>query len=98
MSATRIIPVLVLFATRGRHSRKAGFCLLDFLAACLRPRHLDWSRQALELVRRSGSRAAATLIGTDLQAAAAEAAFANATAGHGLIREDMHVASACHIG
>ncbi|MFT5172939.1 MAG: 2-methylcitrate dehydratase PrpD, partial [Gammaproteobacteria bacterium] len=78
--------------------RKAGLCLLDFLAACLRARELEWSRQALELVRRGGSRADATLIGTDLQAAATEAAFANATAGHGLIREDMHVASACHIG
>ena len=71
--------------------RKAGLCLLDFLAACLRARDLDWSRQAIELVRRGGSRGDAAVIGTDLRAAAAEAAFANATAGHGLIREDMHI-------
>ncbi len=78
--------------------RKAALCILDFLAARYRARDLDWSRQAVELVRRAGSRPEAGVFGTEIRAAAAEAAFANAVVGHGLIREDMHVASACHIG
>ncbi len=77
---------------------KAALCLLDFLAAGRRARDLDWSRQAVALVRHQASRPEAAVFGTDLSAAASEAAFANATTGHGLIREDMHVASACHIG
>ncbi len=53
-------------------------------------------------VRRSASRArsqnGATIIGTPKLATPGDAAFANATLGHGLVREDMHAASICHHG
>ena len=42
--------------------------------------------------------AGAQVIGTDIVANPADAAFANATMGHGLVREDMHVASIGHHG
>ncbi|MBZ5633070.1 MAG: MmgE/PrpD family protein [Acidobacteriia bacterium] len=40
----------------------------------------------------------ASLIGTRVRASAAEAAFANAVLGHGLVREDMHTGSVSHLG
>ena len=53
-------------------------------------------------VRRSashaGSRDGATIIGTSTLASPGDAAFANASMGHGLVREDMHAASICHHG
>ena len=52
--------------------------------------------------RRSASHArienGATIIGTGTLASPGDAAFANATMGHGLVREDMHAASICHHG
>jgi 2-methylcitrate dehydratase PrpD len=38
------------------------------------------------------------VIGTRVRASAAEAAFANAVLGHGLVREDMHTGSVSHLG
>ena len=38
------------------------------------------------------------MIGTLVRASAAEAAFANAVLGHGLVREDMHTGSVSHLG
>ena len=38
------------------------------------------------------------MIGTQVRASAAEAAFANAVLGHGLVREDMHTGSVSHLG
>ncbi len=38
------------------------------------------------------------MIGTRVRASAAEAAFANAVLGHGLVREDMHTGSVSHLG
>ena len=38
------------------------------------------------------------MIGTKVRASAAEAAFANAVLGHGLVREDMHTGSVSHLG
>jgi 2-methylcitrate dehydratase PrpD len=78
--------------------RKAATCLLDYLSACLSARELPWSRQAVARTVALGARGEATIIGTCARSAASEAAFANATTGHGLVREDMHVGSACHIG
>ncbi|HMH97823.1 MAG TPA: MmgE/PrpD family protein, partial [Bradyrhizobium sp.] len=40
----------------------------------------------------------ATIIGTSRLSTPGDAAFANATLGHGLVREDMHAASICHHG
>lgn len=40
----------------------------------------------------------ASVIGAQTRASAAEAAFANAVLGHGLVREDMHTGSVSHLG
>ncbi len=40
----------------------------------------------------------ATVIGTPVTPSPAEAAFANATLGHGLVREDMHTGAVSHLG
>jgi 2-methylcitrate dehydratase PrpD len=55
------------------------------------------SRQAIEVAGRAGS-GQASVIGTQVRASAAEAAFANAVLGHGLVREDMHTGSVSHLG
>jgi 2-methylcitrate dehydratase PrpD len=75
---------------------KAKTCLLDFLCCVLESRELDSSRQARAVTRRLP--AGAQVIGTDLTASPHDAAFANAVMGHGLVREDMHVASIGHHG
>ena len=49
------------------------------------------------MARRAGS-GPAYIIGTRVRASAAEAAFANAVLGHGLVREDMHTGSVSHLG
>jgi 2-methylcitrate dehydratase PrpD len=75
---------------------KAKICLLDFLSCAFEARHHPWSRQAIGIARTIES--GATIIGTSRQASPGDAAFANATLGHGLVREDMHAASICHHG
>jgi 2-methylcitrate dehydratase PrpD len=76
---------------------KAKLCLIDFLSCAIESRELPWSRQATAFALAQGGDGA-TVIGTHSRAAPAEAAFANATMGHGLIREDMHPPSNSHIG
>jgi 2-methylcitrate dehydratase PrpD len=71
-------------------------CLLDFLACAFEARSLPWSRQAADIAARSGG--TASIIGSPLRAAVQEAAFANAVAGHGLVREDMHTGAVSHLG
>lgn len=75
---------------------KAKLCLLDFLSCAFEARHHPWSRQAIGIAREIEN--GATVIGTAKLAAPGDAAFANATLGHGLVREDMHAASICHHG
>jgi 2-methylcitrate dehydratase PrpD len=75
---------------------KAKICLLDFLSCAFEARHHPWSRQAIGIARQLEN--GATVIGTSKLATPGEAAFANATLGHGLVREDMHAASICHHG
>jgi 2-methylcitrate dehydratase PrpD len=75
---------------------KAKDCLLDFLACALEARVLPWSRQAIGVVR--PIERGASIIGTGIEASPADAAFANAVLGHGLVREDMHAGSICHHG
>jgi 2-methylcitrate dehydratase PrpD len=75
---------------------KAKICLLDFLSCAFEARNHPWSRQAIAIAR--GISNGATIIGTEIQATPGDAAFANATMGHGLVREDMHAASICHHG
>lgn len=75
---------------------KARTCLLDFLSCAFEARALPWSRQAVALAR--GSAGTAAVVGIAGGFAPAEAAFANAVLGHGLVREDMHAASITHLG
>jgi 2-methylcitrate dehydratase PrpD len=75
---------------------KAKICLLDFLSCAFEARNHPWSRQAIGIARAIEN--GVTIIGTSKLAAPGDAAFANATLGHGLVREDMHAASICHHG
>src|SRR5256885_7289732 len=75
---------------------KAKICLLDFLSCAFEARNQPWSRQAIGIAREVGN--GATVIGTRTLTSPGDAAFANATMGHGLVREDMHAASICHHG
>jgi 2-methylcitrate dehydratase PrpD len=75
---------------------KAKLCLLDFIGCALEARDLPWSRQARASVSRLAQ--GATLIGEADTAPHADAAFANAVMGHGLVREDMHAGSISHLG
>jgi len=75
---------------------RARLCLQDFLASAFESAHLPWVAQAQAVARASPGKA--TVIGTALKATTETAAFANAVAGHGLVRDDMHVASISHLG
>src|SRR6187455_3639078 len=75
---------------------KTKICLLDFLSCAFEARNHPWSRQAIGIAREVKD--GATVIGTRTLASPGDAAFANATMGHGLVREDMHAASICHHG
>ncbi|MGY4622439.1 MmgE/PrpD family protein [Bradyrhizobium sp. USDA 4486] len=74
---------------------KAKLCLLDFLSCVFEAGHHPWSRQAVAIAQRAGN---ATIMGTSQLSSPADAAFANAVMGHGLVREDMHAASIAHHG
>ena len=75
---------------------KAKLCLIDYLACALESRDLPWAAQAAAIVADASPGAA--LIGRTRRASAGDAAFANAVAGHGLVREDMHTGSIAHLG
>jgi 2-methylcitrate dehydratase PrpD len=70
--------------------------LLDFLSCAYEARELPWGCQAIQIASRASG--AVPVIGTPVRAAATEAAFANATLGHGLVREDMHTGAVSHLG
>lgn len=76
---------------------KARGCLADFIGCVLEAADLPWSRTALAYARLQPP-GPCGVIGTNLRLGATEAAFANGTLGHGLVREDMHVASCSHLG
>jgi 2-methylcitrate dehydratase PrpD len=80
----------------GAATDKLKICLLDFLACAFEARDLPWSRQAIAIVPKVAS--GASIVGSDMTAPPADAAFANATLGHGLVREDMHAGSIAHHG
>jgi 2-methylcitrate dehydratase PrpD len=75
---------------------KLKICLLDFLSCAFEARDLPWSIQAIGTVSKVPS--GASIVGSNVIAPAADAAFANATLGHGLVREDMHAGSIAHHG
>jgi len=70
--------------------------LLDFLSCAYDARELPWSCQAIQIASRASG--PVPVIGTPVRSAATEAAFANATLGHGLVREDMHTGAVSHLG
>jgi 2-methylcitrate dehydratase PrpD len=73
---------------------KARLCLLDFLSCAIEAAPLPWSRQAAAVAAPGD---AATILAGG-RSTAEDAAFANAVAGHGLVREDMHPPSIAHLG
>jgi len=73
---------------------KIGF--LDMLSCAFEARDLPWGCQAIRMA--SGASGKATVIGTAVHSSPSEAAFANATLGHGLVREDMHTGAVSHLG
>jgi 2-methylcitrate dehydratase PrpD len=75
---------------------KVKIGLLDFLSCAFEARELPWGCQAIRMA--SDASGPATVIGTAVRTSAAEAAFANATLGHGLVREDMHTGAVSHLG
>jgi len=75
---------------------KLRLCLLDFLGCAIEARALPWARQAAALAERGDG--GCTIVGASRQTFASDAAFANAVAGHGLLREDTHAGSVSHLG
>lgn len=75
---------------------KATLCLFDYFGAAFEARALPWSQQALAAVQPLENGAAS--IGLGQLAGPGDAAFANAVAAHGLVREDMHTGSISHFG
>jgi 2-methylcitrate dehydratase PrpD len=75
---------------------KVKIGLLDFLSCAFEARELPWGCQAIRMASEASGKA--TVIGTPVQTSPSEAAFANATLGHGLVREDMHTGAVSHLG
>jgi 2-methylcitrate dehydratase PrpD len=75
---------------------KVKIGLLDMLSCAFEARDLPWGCQAIRMA--SAATGQATVIGTPVRTSPAEAAFANATLGHGLVREDMHTGAVSHLG
>lgn len=77
---------------------KVALCLLDHFACCLAVRNLPWTASVLRYASALPSSPEAHHWWLGRRVAAADAAFGNALLGHWLIRDDMHVPSASHIG
>ncbi len=75
---------------------KVKIGLLDFLSCAFEARDLPWGFQAIRMAGAASGQA--TVIGTPVRSSPSEAAFANATLGHGLVREDMHPGAVSHLG
>jgi 2-methylcitrate dehydratase PrpD len=79
---------------------KAKLCIYDLLSSALAAGEQPWSRQAIAIARGNSGGAArgAAIIGTADLVSLHDAAFANGTLSHGLVRDDMHVGSVSHLG
>lgn len=78
---------------------KVKLCLTDLIGCALESRDLPWSRQAVDIAQPVQERTGgATIAGARGAFGFADAAFANAVMGHGLVREDMHAGSISHLG
>ncbi len=110
MPATPAAPLAVRLArTLASHSyahlspevvAKAKLCVYDLLSSALAAAEQPWSRQVLAVARRNsgGASRGAPIIGTSDIVSLHDAAFANGTLSHGLVRDDMHVGSVSHLG
>ncbi len=80
-------------------TEKIKTCLFDFIGCAIESRELPWSVQAKSLAQPApGANNGASIIGHSTTTSYADAAFANAVMGHGLVREDMHSGSVSHLG
>ena len=79
---------------------KAKLCVYDLLSSALAAGEQPWSRQVAAVARRNSGGAAhgAPIIGTCDVVSLHDAALANGTLSHGLVRDDMHVGSVSHLG
>jgi 2-methylcitrate dehydratase PrpD len=79
---------------------KAKLCIYDLLSSALAAGELPWSKQAAAIARASSSGVSrgAPIIGTGDVVSIHDAAFANGTLSHGLVRDDMHIGSVSHLG
>jgi 2-methylcitrate dehydratase PrpD len=79
---------------------KAKLCVYDLLSSALSAGEQPWSLQAAAVARRNSGGVArgAPIIGTNDVVSQHDAAFANGTLSHGLVRDDMHVGSVSHLG
>ncbi len=79
---------------------KAKLCVYDLLSSALAAHEQPWSRQAAAVARANsgGALSGAAIIGTNDVVSLHDAAFANGTLSHGLVRDDMHVGSVSHLG
>lgn len=67
------------------------------LSCALEARDLPWGCQAIQMASRAPN-GLASIIGTRCRVSTGDAAFVNATLGHGLVREDMHTGAVSHLG
>lgn len=75
---------------------KSALCLTDFFSGAFEAAPLEWSQQAASIAVPLNDGAA--LIAAKGLFVPGDAAFANAVAAHGLVREDMHTGSVSHLG
>ncbi len=75
---------------------KSALCLTDFFSGAFEAAPLEWSQQAASIGVPLANGAA--LIAAKGMYVPSDAAFANAVAAHGLVREDMHTGSVSHLG
>ncbi len=76
---------------------KVKIGLIDMLSCALEARELPWGCQAIRMASRAPA-GVASIIGTRNRVSTGDAAFVNATLGHGLVREDMHTGAVSHLG
>ncbi len=67
------------------------------LSCALEARSLPWGCQAIQMAARAPG-GVASIIGAGVRVSTGDAAFVNATLGHGLVREDMHTGAVSHLG
>ncbi len=78
--------------------RKASVCLLDYLGAVIGGLSAPWAPAIVDYVASRGGGVQAHQWGLGEPVGAEDAAFGNGALAHSLIRDDIHLMSASHIG